>query len=363
MESKNNDTRPHFVSSDATAFSHEYVSWLKNIKQLYRQSQAKAALKVNEELLRFYWALGRDMVALKIEEQWGKGVMKQLSLDLRAAFPEQKGFSHTNLKYIKRWYSFYHSAVEIGQQAVDQFQLPKSFTQIPWGHHIQIFTHCHSVTEALFYIDKVIEGNWSRRMLEDNIQENLYGSVGRIPTNFNKRLPKEQSELALQTLKDPYNLSFLQLSKGYNETELENALATNITRFLLELGHGFAYVGRQMELRMPGGQSFFPDMVFYNIPLKCYVVIELKVVKFVPEFAGKLNFYVTAADHLLRGEGDNPSIGLLICRSKDDTVVEWSLQDINKPIGVSTYQLQEVVKRTIEELENTQNGHGEISKL
>lgn len=262
MESKNNDTRPHFVSSDATAFSHEYVSWLKNIKQLYRQSQAKAALKVNEELLRFYWALGRDMVALKIEEQWGKGVMKQLSLDLRAAFPEQKGFSHTNLKYIKRWYSFYHSAVEIGQQAVDQFQLPKSFTQIPWGHHIQIFTHCHSVTEALFYIDKVIEGNWSRRMLEDNIQENLYGSVGRIPTNFNKRLPKEQSELALQTLKDPYNLSFLQLSKGYNETELENALATNITRFLLELGHGFAYVGRQMELRMPGGQSFFPDMVF-----------------------------------------------------------------------------------------------------
>lgn len=167
----------------------------------------------------------------------------------------------------------------------------------------------------------------------------------------------------MQTLKDPYNLSFLQLSKGYNETELENALATNITRFLLELGHGFAYVGRQMELRMPGGQSFFPDMVFYNIPLKCYVVIELKVVKFVPEFAGKLNFYVTAADHLLRGEDDNPSIGLLICRSKDDTVVEWSLQDINKPIGVSTYQLQEVVKRTIEELENTQEGHGEISKL
>lgn len=241
--------------------------------------------------------------------------------------------------------------------------MPKNFALVPWFHHVQIFTHCHTVAEALFYIDKVIEGNWSRRMLEDNIQENLYGSVGRIPTNFNKRLPKEQSELALQTLKDPYNLSFLQLSKGYNETELENALATNITRFLLELGHGFAYVGRQMELRMPGGQSFFPDMVFYNIPLKCYVVIELKVVKFVPEFAGKLNFYVTAADHLLRGEGDNPSIGLLICRSKDDTVVEWSLQDINKPIGVSTYQLQEVVKRTIEELENTQEGNGEISKL
>ena len=360
MESKNNEIRPQFVSSDATAFPQEYASWLRNVKQLYRQSQAKAALKVNEELLRFYWALGKDMVALKIEEQWGKGVMKQLSLDLRAAFPGQSGFSLTNLKYVKRWYSFYNDTSEIGQQAVDQFQLPEGFTQIPWGHHIQIFTRCHSVVEALFYVDKVIKGNWSRRMLEDNILANLYDSVGRVPTNFSERLPKEQSELALQTLKDPYNLSFLQLSKGYNEMELENALATNITRFLLELGHGFAYVGRQMELRMPGGQSFFPDMVFYNIPLKCYVVIELKVVKFVPEFAGKLNFYVTAADRLLRGEGDNPSIGLLICRSKDDTVVEWSLQDINKPIGVSTYQLQEVVKRTIEELENSTKNDDEV---
>ncbi len=220
------------------------------------------------------------------------------------------------------------------------------------GHHICILTNSKTVEEALFYMNKTIEGNWSRRMLEDNMEADLYGRQAKAVTNFGQHLPTAQSKLAEELLKDPYNLDFLSLKEGYDERELENALAQNITRFLLELGHGFGYVGRQMELRMPGGQSFFPDMVFYNIPLKSYVVVELKVVNFIPEFAGKLNFYVTAADKLLRGEGDNPSIGLLICRSKDDTVVEWSLQDINKPIGVSTYQLQEILNRTIEEMGN-----------
>ncbi len=278
--------------------------------------------------------------------------MKQLSLDLRATFPEQAGFSHTNLKYIKRWYTFYSQEDTIGQQPVDQFGFPPQFGQIPWGHHICILTNSKTVEEALFYMNKTIEGNWSRRMLEDNMEADLYGRQAKAVTNFGQHLPTAQSKLAEELLKDPYNLDFLSLKEGYDERELENALAQNITRFLLELGHGFAYVGRQMELRMPGGQSFFPDMVFYNIPLKSYVVVELKVVNFIPEFAGKLNFYVTAADKLLRGEGDNPSIGLLICRSKDDTVVEWSLQDINKPIGVSTYQLQEILNRTIEEMGN-----------
>lgn len=364
MEKKHSNTGEHlpeFVSSDSTAVPTAYGEWLISLKKRYRQSQAKAAMRVNKELLRFYWSLGKDMMAMNIETQWGKGVMKQLSLDLRAAFPEQKGFSLTNLKYVKRWVAFYADAPEIGQQAADQFGMPMLFAAIPWYHHVEIITHTHSVKEALFYVNKVIEGNWSRRMLEDNLAVNLFASQGNVPTNFNERLPEVQSKLALQTLKDPYNLDFLHLSQGYDGEDLENALATNITRFLLELGHGFAYVGRQMELRMPGGQSFFPDMVFYNIPLKCYVVIELKVVKFVPEFAGKLNFYVTAADKLLRGEDDNPSIGLLICKSKDNTVVEWSLQDINKPIGVSTYQLEEVVKRTFEEVENkNKEKHGEI---
>ncbi len=351
QDNKAENYAPRFVTSDSTAFPREYASWLKDVKLRYRQAQVKAAIKVNTELLQFYWQLGKDFVAMHIEDQWGKGVMKQLSLDLRAEFPEQAGFSHTNLKYIKRWYLFYNQEDIIGQQAVDQFGLPTLFGQIPWGHHIHIFTHCKGVNEALFYMTKTAEGNWSRRMLEDNIESDLYGRQAKAVTNFREHLPVAQSKLAEELLKDPYKLDFLTLREGYDERDLENALAQNITRFLLELGHGFAYVGRQMELRMPGGQSFFPDMVFYNIPLKCYVVVELKVVDFIPEFAGKLNFYVTAADKLLRGDGDNPSIGLLICRSKDDTVVEWSLQDINKPIGVSSYQLQEVVRRTIEELQ------------
>ncbi len=347
-----NDNTPQFIASDSTAFPHEYAQWLKNIKARYRQAQSKAALTVNAELLLFYWQLGKDIVAMHIEDQWGKGVMKQLSLDLRNAFPEQAGFSLTNLKYIKRWYAFYSQEDTIGQQPVDQFGFPSLFGLIPWGHHIHIFTHCSNVSEALFYMNKSVEANWSRRMLEDNIAANLYNRQSRAVTNFEKHLPAAQGLLAKELLKDPYNLDFLILREGYDEHDLEDALAHSITRFLLELGRGFAYVGRQMELRMPGGQSFFPDMVFYNIPLKCYVVVELKVVKFIPEFAGKINFYVTAADRLLRSEGDNPSIGLLICRSKDDTVVEWSLQDVNKPIGVSSYQLQEVVNRTIEELES-----------
>ncbi len=352
VQDNESDNRPQFVASDGSLYPQEYISWVASLKQRYRHSQSKAAIKVNTELLRFYWTLGKDIVAMHIEEQWGKRVLRQLSLDLRATFPEQKGFSLTNLKYIKRWHAFYMDSDKIGQQPADQFGMPISFASVPWFHHVLIVTRCKSVEEALFYIDRVLKGNWSRRMLEDNIEAHLYENHGNIPSNFSGRLPEEQSMLAQQTLKDPYNLNFLRLANGYSEADLEDALATNITRFLLELGHGFAYVGRQMELRMPGGQSFFPDMVFYHIPLKCYVVVELKVVDFIPEFAGKLNFYVTAADRLLRGDGDNPSIGLLICKSKDDTVVEWSLQDINKPIGVSSYQLQEVVKRTIGQIDN-----------
>lgn len=248
---------------------------------------------------------------------------------------------------MKRWYSFYAKSDEIRHQVGDELEFPANFSLVPWRHHISIFTKSNSVKEALFYINKTIEGNWSRSTLENRMEEKLYVKQGCAVTNFSSKLPVAQSKLAEEVLKDPYKLDFLHLKEDYDEKDLEDALAHNITRFLLELGQGFAYVGRQMELRMPGGQSFYPDMIFYHIHLKCYVVIELKVVKFIPEFAGKLNFYVSAADHLLKKDDDNPSIGLLICKSKDDTVVKWSFEDINKPIGVSTYQLQEIVDQTI----------------
>ena len=229
--------------------------------------------------------------------------------------------------------------------------MPEFFGQIPWGQHIDIITKCKNLDEAIFYLNKVIDGGWSRPQLSDNIEAHLYQATGNAVSNFSKTLPALQSSLAQEILKDPYHFEFLALKPKYDEHDLEEALVANITRFLLELGQGFAYVGRQMELRMDEDTAFFPDLVFYHIPQKRYVIIELKAVEFMPEFAGKLNFYVTAADNLLRGQGDNPSVGILICKTAKKTVVEWSLKDIQKPLGVATYQLEEVLERTVKELE------------
>ena len=385
--------KPTFVSRDMMTADEGYVQWMADIKQRFRQSQLKAAVRVNTAMLEFYWSVGRDLVALRAEERWGAGIVKQFALDMRQAFPNETGFSHTNVKYMKRWYLFYYERVIKGQQPVDQIrhqagdekshqlgdqlevieksqqvagqlegdkkghqagdqlEMPEIFGRIPWRHHVHIISKCQSLDEALFYINKVAEEGWSRSRLEDQIAANLYGSHGAAVTNFANTLPAPQSQLAKEILKDPYHFDFLSMNEEYEERDLEEALVAKVTQFLIELGKGFSYVGRQMELQMPGGQTFFPDLLFYHIPQHRYVVIELKVVKYIPEFAGKLNFYVTAVDELLRGEGDNPTVGLIICKSTDKTVVEWSLKDINKPLGVSTYQLEQVVARTVKELE------------
>ena len=356
------DNKPQIITSGNIALDEAYREWLKSLKTRLQQHQIKAAVRVNSEMLEFYWDLGHDIVAMKPEQRWGSGVMNQLSLDLKALFPGQSGFSVTNLKYIKRWFSFYGQSVVIGHQVGDELQMPAQFAYVPWRHHVEIITKCKEVEEALFYIEKVIEGNWSRRQLEDNIASDLYLKQGKALTNFQERLPAEQGKLAQEILKDPYGLDFLTMKKGYDERQLEDALVQNITRFLLELGTGFSFVGRQIELRMPNGKSFFPDMLFYHFRLKCFVVVELKVVDFIPEFAGKLNFYVTAVDKLLRRSDDNQTIGLLICKSKDKTLVEWSFQDVNKPLGVASYELQNVIDETInkslpsiEQIENAIN--------
>ena len=364
-----------------------YVQWMADIKQRFRQSQLKAAVRVNTAMLEFYWSMGRDIVELRAESKWGNGFFNQLSLDLRTAFPNETGFSVTNLKYMKRWYAFYNERVTIrhqaadelganlgyntsikpdvlnrqqpadefdaanNQQPIDQLEMPGIFGRIPWFHHVQIISKCKTLDEAHFYIHHVVEEGWSRSKLEGQIAANLYGSQGAAITNFSSTLPDTQSQLAKEILKDPYHFDFLSMREGYEEEDLEDALVSKVTQFLLELGKGFSYVGRQIELQMPGGQTFFPDLLFYHIPQHRYVVVELKVGKFIPEYAGKLNFYVTAVDELLRAEGDNPTVGLVICKSTDKTVVEWSLKDINKPLGVSTYQLEQVVARTVKELE------------
>lgn len=355
---------PTFVARNAgeMIIDKEYTDWLSKVKQDFRSSQAKAAIRVNGSMLEFYWNLGRDIERMHAEAKWGSSFFENLCLDLRAEFPEQKGFSVTNLKYIKRWYLFYYERItnrqndsddlekeviaEFRQNGSDELTMPKIFALIPWWHHIDVFTKCKTIEEALFYIGKTIEGNWKGVELKQKISSDLYHSIGNALTNFSNLLPSEQSTAAQSILKSPYDFGFLRLKEKYSEQDLEDALVQNITRFLLELGQGFAFVGRQMELRMDDHTSFFPDLVFYHYKQKRFVVVELKVVDFIPEFAGKLNFYVNAANHLLRGDGDKPTIGLLICKKANKSVVEWSFDGIENPIGVATYELQEVVDRT-----------------
>lgn len=347
FSSNSDDSKPVFIVSDTDfRINNDYVVLLSSIKQRFRNGQIKAAVKINETLIELYWSVGADIVEMQNKHKWGSGVIKQLSLDLRSAFPCKDGFSVRNLEYMKKWYLFYYKHFTKSNQAGAIFSLPKEFSLVPWRHHVHIVYKCNHLEEALFYINKTIEHNWSRRELEDNIADNLYIKQGNAITNFNNQLPEPQSNLAQSILKDPYNFEFVTIKKGYNESQLEEALIHNITHFLLELGVGFAFIGRQMELKMKNGKSFYPDLIFYHIKLKSYIVIELKVVDFLPEFVGKLNFYVSAADELLRDENDNPSIGLLICKSKDKTMVEWAFRGINTPIGVAEYQLHEIIDKT-----------------
>lgn len=345
------ENKPTFLYRDGMIPDTDYVEWLSEVKARFYKSQIKAAIRVNTSMLEFYWSIGRDLVALRAEERWGTGVVKQFALDMRHAFPDITGFSHSNVKYMKQWYSFYFNRTPKSHQAGGFLEMPATFGTVPWKHHVYIISKCHSLDEAIFYINKISEEGWSRNFLESQITANLFNIQGAAVTNFERTLPSPQNVVAREILKDPYHFDFLSMSAEYNERDLEEALVANITQFLLELGKGFSFVGRQIELQMPGGQTFFPDLVFYYIPQHRYVIIELKAVKYIPDFAGKLNFYITAADELLRGEDDNPSVGLIICKSTDRTIVEWSLKDINKPLGVATYQLQEVVDRTVAELE------------
>ena len=352
----------------------DYLNWLSEVKKRFRESQGRALVKVNAEMLEFYWSIGRDLVVLKAESRWGESVVKQFAFDMREAFPNAMGFSYSNVKYMKQWYLFYNQQVEKSQRPVGLFEnenadhtpvksqrgigflpLPELFRHIPWGQHIDIVSRSISLDEAFFYAKQVAELGWSRPMLNAKMDAKLFQSQGAICSNFEFTLPAEQSQITQQLFKDPYHFDFLTLKEDYDEKDLEEALVTNITHFLLELGQGFAFVGRQMELCVDEETTFFPDLIFYHIPQKRYVIIELKAVKFMPEFAGKLNFYVTAADKLLRGDGDNPTVGLLICKTAKNTIVEWSLQDINKPLGVATYQLEEVVERTVKEIEMRKN--------
>lgn len=308
------------------------------------------------------------MVTRRAEERWGTGIVEQVSLDLQNEFPDSKGFSTTNLWNMKKWYLFYKKEIEKVHQLVGLFEnskiaksinlqqlgaeitedqekvhqpggelsFPSLFAYVPWRHHVEIITKCKDVKEAFFYIQKTIEEGWSRSALQNFISANLYRTSGKAVTNYSDKLPDKQGQLANEIIKDNYDFGFVSLPAEYDETALEDELEKNITRFLLELGTGFSFIGRQKEI-IVAGKSRKIDMLFYHTKLHCYIVVELKVVPFEPEFAGKLNFYVNAVNELLKEPEDNPTIGLLICKGKNNTEVKWAFQGIETPMGVASY--------------------------
>lgn len=322
----------------------EYRVWFAELKQRIRTQQLKAAISVNSELIQTYWDLGRDIVTMQAESKWGGGFFKELHRDLQDSFPNLTGFSITNLKYMKRFYLFYNQENTIRQQAVDELQ--NILFRIPWGHHIYIFTKCSNPEQAIFYIQKTLANNWSRSVLLNMIDAGLYDAQGKALTNFSQILPDTQGDLAQQITKDPYIFDFLSLTEGYREKELEDALTENITKFLLELGSGFAYVGRQVRLEI-GEEEFFADLLFYHLKLRCFVVVELKTGKFHAEYISKLGLYVSAVNHQMRHRDDAPTIGLLICKSKDEVVAKYTLESSSQPIGVSEYQLSKLIPREV----------------
>lgn len=314
--------------------SHDqsYQRWLAELKQAFSQRRVQAVISVNQQLLGFYWELGEQIIAKQQLSSWGDGVISQLSKDLSKAFPQVKGFSERNLKYIRQWVQFWQKDTAIGQQLVAQL------TALPWGHNIVLISKCQSPQEAQFYLVQAQTHGWSRNILTHQLESNLWQRQGKAISNFAHTLPPAQSDLAEQSLKDPYVFDFLSLTEAVQERELEQALVKHITGFLLELGAGFAYVGKQVQLSV-GGQDFYLDLLFYHLKLRCYVVIELKATDFTPEHAGKLSFYLTAVDKQIKTEHDKPTIGLLLCKTKNKVIAEYALSDINKPIGVSEYQL------------------------
>ena len=335
--------------------SQEYKIWLESLKNKFRSSQIKASIKVNTTLLEFYWDLGEQIVEKQQEYKWGSGFLEKLSRDLSAEFPDVKGFSYTNVKNIRQWFVFWQQLVGelkttksqqlVGESSVDKTkQIVSQIFMIPWGHNIAIIQKCKNIDEAIYYVQNTLKNGISRSVLVHQIESNLYERNGKALTNFENTLPPIQSDLAKEITKDPYNFDFITLTNDYQEKELEDALTQNITNFLLELGSGFAFVGRQYKLNV-GGDEFKIDLLFYHIKLKCYVVVELKATSFKPEHAGKLSFYTSAIDGELKNSDDNPTIGILICKSKNNTVVEYALRDINKPLGISEYQLTEILPK------------------
>lgn len=307
-----------------------YSDWLAELKIKIHSAQQRATLAVNHELILLYWQIGRDILARQAAQGWGAKVIERLAHDLRATFPNMKGFSPRNLKYMRTFAEAWPDA-EFVQQAA---------AQLPWFHLCTLLDKLKTREERDWYLSKAVQHNWSRNVLVMQIETRLQDRQGNAVTNFEQRLPKPDSDLARESLKDPYRFDFLGLTDESQEREIESALIHHVTQFLLELGVGFAFVGRQVLLKV-GEEDFFIDLLFYHLKLRCYVVIELKAGKFKPEHLGQLGFYMTAVDKQVKTEQDSATIGLLLCKSKDKIVAEYALGDNSQPMGIAEYKLLE----------------------
>ena len=339
--------------ANKTSVDKDYADLLQSLKERVQQAQVRAMLAVNRELVLLYWHIGREILARQQQQGWGAKVIERLSKDLREAFPEMTGLSSRNLKYMRAFAENYPDEQFV--QAV--------LAQITWYHNLALLDKVKSHEQREFYVRQTIENGWSRNVLVLQIESKLYERQGQAVTNFAQTLPAPQSDLATSLLKDPYNFDFLMLGTAAKERDLENALLVNLRKFLLELGVGFAFVGSQYHLEI-GGQDFYIDLLFYHLRLRAFVVIDLKMTDFIPEYAGKMGFYLSAIDDILRHEQDRPTIGLILCKTKNKLVAEYALRGTTKPIGVSEMQLIDALPDdlkgnlpTIEELEAKLNNN------
>jgi len=355
------------MSKSINILDKDYIQWIKDLSSRYRRSQIKASVKVNQEMLQFYWELGKDIVEKKAESRWGSGFMKNLSRDLKEVNPDATCFSETNLLYMKNFYLLYQPYMTITPQVGEQFtqqvveqgenaitpqlveQIQSDLFSVPWGHHRFIIDKLkEQPKKALFFVHQTVENGWSRDMLLNFMGTDLYERQGHALTNFKYTLPDEASDLAQELTKDPYDFAFTGITGKYNESLLKDKLLGNITQFLVELGTGFAYLGKEYRLQV-GEREQFIDLLFYNLNLSCYVVIEVKIGKF--EFAdlGQLGGYVVACNHILKKEGrDNPTIGLLICKEKDKVQAQYALESSSQPLAISEYELEKFFPEKVE---------------
>lgn len=328
------------MSKRSSLLPNGYDDFLQNLKEQIRTAQVRASLAVNFELILLYWQIGKAILERQQREGWGAKVIEKLSKDLQHEFPQMKGFSRSNLTYMRAFAEAYE----------DEAIIQRSVGQLPWRHNIALLEKLKSLDMRLWYGEKAIENGWSRDILVYQIESKLFERQGGAITNFERTLPKPQSDFAQQLIKDPYHLDFLSLSENAQERELEQGLVTHIRDFLLELGVGFSFVGSQYHLEVDG-ESYYLDLLFYHLKLRCFIVIDLKMGEFQPEFTGKMNFYVSAVDDLLRHPDDQPTIGIILCKSKSKTKAEYALRNLNTPIAVSTHRLPQQLQESLPSVE------------